>query len=112
MRPAGRHPSRGSVRVDLEVLDTTGSEPILAHMAANGRHRDADDLVAAALASGRSYREAGASAGVSERTVRRRVADPGFRGKTFFGARSPPDAGRRKSFRANYLAVYGRSKSC
>jgi hypothetical protein len=50
-------------------------------MAANGRHRDVDDVLAAALASGRSYREAGAAAGISERTVRRRMADPGFRGK-------------------------------
>lgn len=50
-------------------------------MAANGRRRDIDDLLVAALASGRSYREAGAAAGVSERTVRRRMADPGFRGK-------------------------------
>ena len=50
-------------------------------MAANGRHRDVDDLLVAALASGRSYREAGAAAGISERTVRRRMADPAFRGK-------------------------------
>ena len=50
-------------------------------MAANGRHRDVDDLLAAALASGRSYRAAGAAAGISERTVRRRMADPTFRGR-------------------------------
>ena len=50
-------------------------------MAANGRRRHVYDLLTAALASGRSYREAGAAAGISERTVRRRMADPGFRGK-------------------------------
>lgn len=38
-----------------------------------------DDLIAAALACGRTWKEAAAAAGVSESTVGRRMADPGFR---------------------------------
>jgi len=37
-----------------------------------------DDLIAAALASGATHREAGSAAGVSERTVRRRLEQPEF----------------------------------
>jgi len=38
-----------------------------------------DDIVAAALASGATHREAGDAAGMSERTVRRRLEQPEFR---------------------------------
>ena len=38
-----------------------------------------DEIVAAALASGKTHREAGEAAGVSERTVRRRLEQPEFR---------------------------------
>lgn len=37
-----------------------------------------DELIREALASGRTYAEAGALAGVSARTVRRRMSDPEF----------------------------------
>src|SRR4051794_40072753 len=48
-------------------------------MAANGRSRDRDEILVAALAAGMSYREAGAEAGVSDRTVRRRMKKAAFR---------------------------------
>ena len=47
-------------------------------MSANGRH-NADSALVAALAAGFTYSDAGAAAGVSERTVRRRMTDPQFR---------------------------------
>jgi len=37
-----------------------------------------DDIIAAALASGATHQEAGATAGVSERTIRRRLEQPEF----------------------------------
>lgn len=46
-------------------------------MSANGRH-NADAALLAALAAGLTYAEAGAAAGISERTARRRVADEEF----------------------------------
>jgi hypothetical protein len=48
-------------------------------MAVNGRSRDRDEILVAALAAGMSYREAGAKAGLSERTVRRRMSESAFR---------------------------------
>lgn len=45
---------------------------------AQGRRVHQDELVVAALAGGRCYEEAGAAAGVSARTVRRRMAEPAF----------------------------------
>ncbi|QDU19731.1 hypothetical protein [Urbifossiella limnaea] len=47
-------------------------------MAHRGR-QNADDLLAAALAAGKTAREAATSAGVAERTVFRRLADDPFR---------------------------------
>jgi hypothetical protein len=41
--------------------------------------RDTDRALVAALAAGRSQADAAASAGVSERTVRRRLGEAGFR---------------------------------
>jgi hypothetical protein len=41
--------------------------------------RNADDNLAAALAAGRTLREAAEAVGVSERTATRRAAEPGFR---------------------------------
>jgi len=49
-------------------------------MSANGR-RNVDDLLAAVLASGATYREAAKAAHLSERTVRRRMEDEAFRGR-------------------------------
>lgn len=49
-------------------------------MAGRGR-ADADDALAAALAAGRTVRDAAAAAGVAERTAFRRLADAGFRGR-------------------------------
>ena len=52
-------------------------------MSANGRgnrsRANADELVVAALAAGRTLQEAADAAGVSPRTVSRRLADPAFR---------------------------------
>jgi hypothetical protein len=52
-------------------------------MSANGRgnrsRANADELIVAALASGHTLQEAAASAGVSPRTVSRRLADPAFK---------------------------------
>src|SRR4051812_9726064 len=49
-------------------------------MNSNGHgRRDVDALLAAALAAGGTYEEAGRSAGVSKSTVRRRMSDVGFR---------------------------------
>ncbi len=47
-------------------------------MGTNARSGTKDDIIAAALAAGRTYREAGEAAGVSERTVRRRLQEPRF----------------------------------
>src|SRR5262245_22282330 len=41
--------------------------------------RDKDELIAANLAVGKSYADAGKAAGVSERTVQVRMTEPGFR---------------------------------
>lgn len=49
-------------------------------MAGNGRVRGEPALIAA-LAAGRSMPQAAREAGCSERTVARRLADPGFRAK-------------------------------
>jgi len=43
-----------------------------------GRRRAADDRLVVALLAGATYAQAAADAGVSERTVRRRLADPDF----------------------------------
>jgi hypothetical protein len=49
-------------------------------MAANGRRNRPDELkLTEALATGASYRDAAIQAGCSERTARRRMADPDFR---------------------------------
>jgi hypothetical protein len=45
------------------------------------RRSQLDELLVELLASGRPYAEAGAMAGVSERTVRRRMSDPVFTGR-------------------------------
>jgi hypothetical protein len=45
------------------------------------RRRDVDELLVAALATGRTYAEAGQAAGVHERTVRRRMAEADFRAR-------------------------------
>jgi hypothetical protein len=50
----------------------------VAGLTAADRRRGSDQLLVAALAGGATQAEAGAAAGVSERTVRRRLADPGF----------------------------------
>jgi hypothetical protein len=50
-------------------------------MAASGRSRDLDEIVVAALAAGMSYRQAGSAAGLSERTVRRRMGESAFRAR-------------------------------
>jgi hypothetical protein len=50
-------------------------------MAANGPSLDQDEIVVAALAAGMSYRQAGSAAGLSERTVRRRMGDSAFRAR-------------------------------
>src|SRR5262245_66356005 len=47
-------------------------------MAAGGR-KNADEALALLLAGGRTHHDAAAAARVSERTVRRRLADPRFR---------------------------------
>lgn len=47
-------------------------------MPAATRH-DADDLLIVALAGGKTHKDAAESAGVSVRTVRRRLADPAFK---------------------------------
>ena len=44
------------------------------------RRGQEDEVLVAALVAGHTYAEAGGVAGVSERTVRRRMADPGFAG--------------------------------
>ena len=49
-------------------------------MAHRGRS-NADDVLAAALAAGKSHREAAAAAGVSEKTTYRRLQDPAFRAR-------------------------------
>lgn len=49
-------------------------------MAHRGRS-EADDALAAALAAGRSVKDAAAALGLSERTVHRRNADPAFRAR-------------------------------
>ncbi len=48
------------------------------HERARARRPDEDELITAALVVGGTYAEAGTVAGVSERTVRRRMADPEF----------------------------------
>ena len=52
-------------------------------MSANGRanrsRANADELVVAALASGHTMQEAAKGAGISPRTVSRRLADPAFK---------------------------------
>lgn len=52
-------------------------------MSANGRgnrsRANADELIVAALASGHTLQEAAKAAGVSPRTVSRRLADPAFK---------------------------------
>ena len=45
------------------------------------RRAQLDDLLVELLANGRTYAGAGESAGVSERTVRRRMSDPVFAGR-------------------------------
>ncbi len=45
---------------------------------ADRRRTHQDEVIVAALASGRSYEDAGAAAEVSARTVRRRMAEPAF----------------------------------
>lgn len=45
------------------------------------RRADLDEVVLAALAVGDTYAQAGATAGVSERTVRRRMSEPTFAGE-------------------------------
>lgn len=45
---------------------------------ADGGRRNADELLAAALAAGRTVRDAAGAAGVSERTAYRRLSDPVF----------------------------------
>jgi hypothetical protein len=47
-------------------------------MSANGRH-NGDEIVVAMLASGHTYAQAGKEAGLSEKTVQRRMASPAFR---------------------------------
>lgn len=44
----------------------------------DARRAHVDEVVRAALAVGQTYADAGAAAGVSERTVRRRMSDPDF----------------------------------
>src|SRR4051812_38904491 len=51
--------------------------PTVSH---RGRH-SADDALAAALAAGRTVRDAAAAAGVSEKTAHRRNADPAFKAR-------------------------------
>jgi hypothetical protein len=50
-------------------------------MAADGPTAEQDQVLVAALAGGATYDRAGAAAGISARTVRRRMADPGFRAR-------------------------------
>jgi hypothetical protein len=50
-------------------------------MAADGPTPEQDQVLVAALAGGATYDRAGAAAGLSERTVRRRMADPAFRAR-------------------------------
>jgi hypothetical protein len=47
-------------------------------MAAHGRKTRSDELLAAGLAAGQTIESAAKAAGVSERTARRRMSDPGF----------------------------------
>ena len=47
---------------------------------AGGGRKNGDPVLAAALASGGTWKEAAEAAGVSERTVGRRLKDPAFRG--------------------------------
>jgi len=44
----------------------------------NSRRADMDEVLKAALAAGGTYAEAGVTAQMSERTVRRRMSDPDF----------------------------------
>lgn len=48
---------------------------------AGDRRAAQDELICAALAAGRSYEQAGTAAGVSTRTVRRRMSDARFAGQ-------------------------------
>lgn len=48
---------------------------------ARSRRSTKDDIIAATLASGQSQAHAARTAGVSERTVQRRMADPEFRAR-------------------------------
>lgn len=53
-------------------------EPTPALSEAEARRSAQDDILVEALASGRTYSEAGELAGVSHRTVARRMAEPAF----------------------------------
>jgi hypothetical protein len=54
---------------------------------------DKDDLIAAGIAAGKTYTEAGRAAGVSEATVTRRMTDPGFRERVTLLRRRMVDRG-------------------
>lgn len=60
---------------------------------AESRRAAADELMLDALATGASYADAAAASGQSARTVRRRVADPGF----------AAELARRRSERVSHL---------
>ncbi len=47
-------------------------------MTASGRKKGSADLLVAALAAGKTVREAATICGVAERTIRRRMSDPAF----------------------------------
>ena len=53
-------------------------EPTAAVSEAEARRSAQDEILLEALASGRTYTEAGELAGVSDRTVARRIAEPAF----------------------------------
>src|SRR5690242_16568538 len=65
-------------------------------MAARGRTHETDDLIVDALAAGMTYAEAGATAGVSGRTVRRRMDHRDFRNAVFAARDARLEQLRRK----------------
>jgi hypothetical protein len=75
-------------------------------MAGNGRSvGDLDEVFAIALAGGATYAEAGALANRSERTVRRRMEDEGFRERVWEARRERVDAVRARVTTAGLRAV-------
>jgi len=78
-------------------------------MADNGRYSANDNLLAVALATGQSVRDAAAAVGISERTTYRRVADTDFQGlmRQLRGEMVTTAIGKLSSSMANAAEVLG-----